>query len=436
MNANRKRNVIVGNSAACLAAVEAIRSRDKESGITIIAAEKCDAYSPVLTKYVISGKIARMDVFLVNKEFYEDNDIEILYGKKAVRLDPQKQHVILVDGTEVPYDQCLIATGSSPRWIGKREDTGAKIFGLKTIDDANNIVRAGKKAKRVLAIGAGAINLPVIESLANQGKETTVVEQMDMILPENADKACARIVEEEMRTRGIRLLCNTRVKELLSRGREVGVVTDSGEEIVGDMVLVGIGVVPNVDWLEGSGVRVERGVVVDDHCRTNFENVLAAGDVAAGTDLVTGEKGIIATWYTAVAMGNIAGLNMVGGNEVYEGSVREFVSHIFDFTLVMAGTIQDGSGETDRVLFHDEQGGHYRKILFRDGKVIGMLLLSRQDVLARTDEGGILVNLIRNRTPISAWREQFDSLMSIGKITMLAEAAGVDIGDQMALWAK
>ena len=88
------------------------------------------------------------------------------------------------------------------------------------------------------------------------------------------------------------------------------------------------------------------------------------------------------------------------------------------------------------MLFHDKRGGHYRKVLFRGDQVIGMLLLSRQDVLARTDEGGILVNLIRNRTPISAWREQFDSLMSIGKIAMLAEAVGIDISDQMALWSK
>ena len=436
MSGNKKRNVIVGNSAACLAAVKAIRSRDKASGITILAAENCDAYSPVLTKYVVSGKIARMDVFLVDKKFYKDHDIEIIYGKKAVGLDPQKQRVILTDGTEISYDQCLIATGSSPRWIGKREETKTPIFGLKTIDDANDIVKASKKAKKVVAIGAGAINLPVIESLAKEGKDTTVVEQMDMILPENADKPCAAIVEEEMRRRGIRLLCNTRVKELVKSGREVGVVTDSGEEILGDMVLVGIGVVPNIDWLEGSGVKIDRGVVVDEYCRTNFENVFAAGDAAAGTDLVTGEKGIIATWYTAVAMGNIAGFNMAGGNEVYEGSVREFVSHIFDFTLVMAGKIKNGSGETDKVLFHDKSGGHYRKILFREDQVIGMLLLSRQDVLARTDEGGILVNLIRSRTPVTAWRDQFDSLMSIGKIAMLAEAAGVDIGDQMTLWSK
>jgi NAD(P)H-nitrite reductase large subunit len=436
MTRNGKSNVIVGNSAACLAAVKAIRSQDKTANITIVAAENCDAYSPVLTKYMVSGKIARMDVFLVNKEFYKENNIEILYGKRAMGLDPQKQHVVLEDGTKVPYDQCLIATGSSPRWIGKREDTAGSFFGLKTIDDANNIVRASKKANKVVAIGAGAVNLPVIESLAKQGKETTVIEMMDTILPENADKTCAGIVEEEMRSRGIRLLCNTRVKELITRGREVGVLTDSGEEIVGDMVLVGIGVVPNVSWLAGSGVKIERGVVVDHHCRTNFENVFAAGDVAAGADLMTGQKDIIATWYTAIAMGKIAGLNMAGGSENYEGSVREFVSHIFDFTLVMAGAIKDGSGETDKVVFHDEKGGHYRKILFRDDQVIGMLLLSRQHVLARTDEGGILVNLIRNRTPISAWRDQFDSLMSIGKIAMLAEAAGVDIVDQIALWSK
>lgn len=436
MTTSKKRHVIVGNSAACLSAIKAIRSRDKESGITVVAAENCDAYSPVLTKYVVSGKIARMDVFLGSKEYYKENNIEILHGKKAVGLDPQNQEVALVDGTKVPYDRCLIATGSSPRWIGERKEGGAKIFGLKTINDANNIVRASKKAQKVVAIGAGAINLPVIESLAKEGKETTVVEMMDMILPENADKPCAGIVEGEMRNRGIRLLCKTRVKELNARGSEVAVLTDSGEEIVGDMVLVGIGVVPNVDWLAGSGIKIERGVVVDDHCQTNVENVFAAGDVAAGADLVTGQKDIIATWYTAVAMGNSAGVNMAGGNEVYEGSVREFVSHIFDFTLVMAGTIKDGSGETDKVLFHDKKGGHYRKILFRDDQVIGMLLLSRQHVLARTDEGGILVNLIRNRTPISAWREQFDSLMSIGKIAMLAEAVGIDISNQMALWSK
>jgi nitrite reductase (NADH) large subunit len=436
MTAKKVSNVIVGNSAACLSAVKAIRSRDKQSKITIIAAENCNAYSPVLTKYVISGKIARMDVFLVNKKFYKDNGVQVIYGKTAVGLDPQKQYVILMDGTRVPFDQCLIATGSSPRRIGKRESKGASIFGLKTVDDASHIVRTSKKAKKIVAIGAGAINLPVIESLAKQEKETIIVEQMDMILPENADQPCARIVEEEIRTRGIRLLLNTRVEELISGRRGVGVVTNSGEEIIGDMVLMGIGVVPNVDWLKESGVEVARGVVVDDHCRTNFKNIFAAGDAAAGTDLITGQKEIIATWYTAVEMGKIAGLNMAGGNEVYQGSVREFVSHIFDFTLVMAGKIKDGSGETDKVLFHDKKGGHYRKILFKEGRVIGMLLLSRQNVLARTDEGGILTNLIRNRTPISALREQFDSLMSIGKISMLANAAAIDIGDQIALWSK
>jgi len=397
----RARQVIIGNSAAGLSAIKAIREVERLCPITLISAENCQAYSPVLLTYYLSDRMVRDDLFIVDDDFYKRNQIKTMFGSKVIGLDALKQMVHLEDGKVVEYDNLLIATGASPMSLDGSGDRRANVLPLRTIEDTERILTLAKKAKEAVIVGTGLIGLQVGDALIKKEIKPTFVEWAEHMFPENVDADCASILQREIEAQGISVFLGKRVKEIKQRGEKAVVISDSGEEWIADIVVVAIGLKANIRLLNSSGVKVKRGILVDERMRTNIENIFAAGDVAEGENLVTGKKEVLATWGNAVKQGRIAGLNMAGHQQRFEGGLKEGVASVFGLTIATLGlskASEDNGLEELRFLDHEQKV--YRKILLDDNKVVGAILLGK------TGDAGIIGNLIRNRVDISPWKDE------------------------------
>ena len=395
----KRRQVIVGNSAAGLSAIKGIREVDHSCPITLISVEECNAYSPVALTHYLKGEISKRDLFIVGKDFYRKNAVQTLFGNRAIEVDPFRQVVRLEQGKKVKYDNLLIATGALAIRLNHSGHTPPRVFSLRTLSDADKIGACARTAKDVIVIGAGLIGLQVADAIFKKGIKLTVLEWSAQVLPEIVDADCATLIQKEIEGRGISVLLGKKVKEIRKRGRKVVVMTDSGGEEIADMVVVGIGVRPNTDLVNGSGIKVNRGILVDGMMQTNFDNIFAAGDVAEGENIVTGKMEVLPNWSNACKQGRIAGLNMAGCRQKYEGGLKETITTIFGLTVAGIGVSKasEGGGLTES-RFSDPERKLYRKILLSDNRVAGAVLLGR------VMDAGILKNLIRNKKDISFWR--------------------------------
>ena len=407
-----KIHVIIGNSAAGLSAIRALRRMGDSGTILLVSAEDCNAYSPVLTTYYIAGQIKRSDMFMVDDGFYKVFDVQRLFGRRAVGIDPEKRLVHLDNRSNLPYDNLLIASGASARPL-KNVDTDALEFvsTLRTIRDADKIEKATEKAREIVFIGAGLVSLQIIKAILGKGKRLTLVVGSYQILSQQMDSEGAAIIQEKLEAQGISILFGRRVERIDRKGDRVHVLTNFNEVLTADLVVVGKGVKPNLNMVENTGIKMRDGILVDDQMRTTLEDVFASGDVAEGKNTITGQMEVIATWSNACAQGEIAGMNMAGCPAKRKGQFRENVTTILGTSVVSIGLSRPEEGQF-KVLSHvDVKHGVYRK-LFLDGSIlVGALLLGK------IDDAGVIRHCIANRLDVSPWQEEIATgLLDFGNI--------------------
>ncbi|MFC2045399.1 NAD(P)/FAD-dependent oxidoreductase [Chloroflexota bacterium] len=397
----KTKQVIVGNSAAALSALKAIREVEPLCPITLISKESCEAYSPVTLTYYLKGWIPREDLFIVNSDFYEMHHVETLLGNEATVVDPLLRMVRLKNGKNVEYDNLLIATGASPSGLEISGDGLNSVFFVRTMKDAENILKFAQDVKDIIVIGAGLIGLQVSDALFREKYKFTIIERSKQVLPELIDADCSAILQKEIEAHGITVLLKKRIKIIEKTGKKATVISDSGEELNADMVIIGIGIQSNTSLVNDSNIMVNRGILVDNQMRTNINNIFAAGDVSEGENLITGKKEVIPTWSNACRQGRVAGLNMAGCEYRYEGGFKETITTMFGFTVASIGLTEASEGNgMEELKLSNPSNMSYRKIILADNRVIGAILLGR------TTDAGILSNFIGNRKDISLWREE------------------------------
>ena len=395
------RQVIVGNSAAGINAIRAIRESNRPCDIVLVSAEKCNAYSPVMITHYLSGEISVEQMFIVDSHFYEENDVETIFGDKAIGLEPSKQIVHLESGMKVTYDNLLIATGTSPRSLPGEPIEASNVLSVWTLGDAEKVSELAKKAREIIVIGGGLIGLQVADALCKDGVQLTILESLGQILSRNADADCAKIIQDEMESRGVSILCSVNVTGIENRGEKAVVILDSDQELAADMVIINIGVDANIGWLQGSGIRVNRGVLVDEFMRATFGNIFAAGDVTEIRNVVTGQTDVLPGWGAACIQGRVAGANMVGQPETYPGSLMENITTLFGLPLATVGLVRATDGySTEEIQFSDPQQIMYRKILVGENRIVGAILLGM------AEDAGVIRNLILNKVDVSIWKDE------------------------------
>jgi len=384
--------VIIGNSAAGLSAARALRGQDCQGKITVISDEPTFGYSRVLLPLYIGGRIRKKNMIIAPREFYTHLKIRLFRSSPVEGIDPKEQRVHVRDGKKIPYDRLLIATGSSPRGLDVPGKDLQGIHYLRKIADAEAIRRELSSSRGpVLLVGGGLIGVKTLQVLIGKKRKIHMVISSDQVLSQMLDKTASDFFLESFRAKGVDVHLPTDVRAFFGKERIEGALLSQGTTLPCSMAIVGKGVEPNVDPFRETALRLNRGIVVDQHLATDLPHVYAAGDVAEPWDLLQKKNLGNAIWPLALEEGRIAGLNMAMVPVTFRGSMRMNAVEIMGIKAVSAG-----EAEGDRVLkFHGRGEPVYRKLVFSGGRLIGFLLVG--DI----DGAGILTSLIRSESQVS-----------------------------------
>lgn len=398
--------VIVGNSVAAVGAIRAIRELDQDGNITVISRERHNIYGRPLISYLLGGLITEKRMSYLPDNFYEQNRINLLLDSEVVAVDAKGKKVKLASGDTVPYDKLLLATGGDP-FVPPIDGMADKdrIFTFTTWDDAAKLKGISADINRAVVIGGGLIGLKAAEGLNLLNKSVTVVELADRVLSSAFDRPAGKIVARKMKANGIDVITEDTVIRIEGEGGEItGVTLKSGDFILCDTVIVAIGVRPAASFLKGSGIEVNRGIVVDGTMATSVKDVYAAGDVAEAADFFTGQKNPMPIWPDAYIQGDIAGTAMAGGAKTYEGGLAMNSIEFFKVSTISMGVTNPADPDNyDIHTYQDIQNYQYRKIVLQNNRLVGAVLVGS------VDRAGIFAGLIKEKIDMAPF---MDSLLS------------------------
>lgn len=329
--------VIVGASLAGASAAIALREQSADATVTLIGAEDGLPYErPPLSKGYLRGAVP-FDTLLVRPaEFYSAQHIDTRFGARVTGIDSGRRIVHVADGGRVPYDALLIATGAHNRQAQMPGIALEGVHGLRDIRDADRLRAEMRPGRKAVVVGMGFIGCEVAASLRHEGLDVTAIEPGATPLARILGEAVGATLATLHESYGVRTIFNDSVAAIEGTRRVEAVTTKRGLRIPCDFVVVGIGVEPTVDFLEGSGVHVDNGVVVDEYCATNVAGIHAAGDVANHYHPVFGRHLRVEHWQNAMRQGANAAKNMLGQRVPYD-EIPWFWSDQYDANIQYAG---------------------------------------------------------------------------------------------------
>ncbi len=383
-----KHYVIIGNGVAAAGCIEGIRSVDTEGSITVISAENHPVYCRPLISYYLEHKTDPERMNYRTPTFYADNGVTVLYGRSAEKIDAKTRQITLNTGETLPYDALCNATGSSPFVPPmKGLETVEKRFSFMTLDDTFALEKAITPESRVLIIGAGLIGLKCAEGLHGRVKAITVCDLAPRVLSSILDDTCAAMMQKHLEANGISFLLGNSAKEFKGNAA----LMQNGETVEFDVLVLAVGVRPNTALIKDAGGNVNRGILVDDTCKTSLQDVYAAGDCTEYRDISAGTDKIMALMPNAYMQGHTAGVNMAGGAAVFDNAIPMNSIGFFGLHCHTAGSQPEGCE-----MFEEADEHHIKRLFVKDDKLTGFMLLGH---MHRT---GIYTALIRNQTPLSS----------------------------------
>ncbi|WP_229052638.1 NAD(P)/FAD-dependent oxidoreductase [Aeromicrobium sp. Leaf350] len=375
------RLVVVGASLAGLRAVEAARKAGHEGPITLVGDEPHVPYDrPPLSKAYLDEGEPEPTTFREEEHLTGELGVELVLGQGATGLDTERQEV-RVGEERVPYDALVVATGARARTLPQAGSL-AGVHALRTLDDAVAVRRELDRGVKVVVVGAGFIGSEVASGARKRGLDVTVVEALETPLVRACGEAPGRWIAGLHERHGTRLLCGSGVADLHGSGSDGGgrveaVELTDGTVLPADLVVAGIGAIPNTEWLEGSGVELENGVVCDATLASSVPGVYAAGDVASWVNPVFDRRQRLEHWTSAAEQGAIAARNALDpANPTAYRTVPYFWSDWYDVRIQFVGTPQ-----ADEVLLvdGDPDAGERWVALYRSGdRLVGALTVNGQ----------------------------------------------------------
>ncbi|QKZ18635.1 NAD(P)/FAD-dependent oxidoreductase [Streptomyces chartreusis] len=368
---------VVGASLAGLSTVRALRTEGYDGGIVVVGEERHTPYDrPPLSKDFLKGAVDAGALALGDADEYADLDVQWLLGERAVRLDPATRSVVLAGGRQLRSDGVVVATGASPRTLpGTDGLTG--VHTLRTLDDAEALrAELLDGSPRVVVIGAGFIGAEVASTARLLGLDVTVVEALDIPLERQLGREMGLVCSSLHNDHGVRLLSGTGVAGLVGTGRVTGVRLVDGRLLPADVVVVGVGVRPNTDWLAGSGVRVDDGVVCDSGCSTDVPGVVAVGDVARCPNPFTGRHARIEHWSNATEQARTAARTLLTGVPAPAPlTAPYFWSDQYGVRIQVAGYVAPGA--EPEVVEGDVDSRTFTAVYRREGAPVAVLSLNQ-----------------------------------------------------------
>ncbi|MCG7866165.1 MAG: hypothetical protein B6D70_01915 [gamma proteobacterium symbiont of Stewartia floridana] len=392
--------VVIGAGPAGVTACDTLREQDPQCRITLIGGEPEPPYSRMAIPYVMVEKIEEHGTYLrQNDSHYAEQRIEMVDGP-VKRVDPQSRRVVLESGSEVAYDRLLIATGATPL---KPPIPGIDLPGVHncwTMADTRAIVERAKPGSSVVLIGAGFIGCIILEALVMRQVKLTVVEKAPRMVARMMDQVASELLQGWCESKGVDVHTNAGVTSISQQGDGLQLSVDNGETLTADLVITAMGVRANTEFLEGSGIEINDGIVVNSHFQSNFPDIYAAGDVAQGLDFSTGQNQVQAIQPTSVEHGRMAAINMVSDAAVeHRGSLN---MNVLDTLGLISSSFGQWMGvdNGEQAVLLDRENYRYLRLEFDGDYLVGA------SSLGHTQHIGVLRGLIRSRVPLGEWKKR------------------------------
>ncbi|MBI3467933.1 MAG: NAD(P)/FAD-dependent oxidoreductase [Planctomycetes bacterium] len=399
-----KKHVIIGGGPAGMHAVETIRKYETPAVSEIHLVSDEPPYSRMVIPYWMAGTIAEDHVLTSGDPYYRKDGVAAHVGRRVTKVEPAANRVMLDDGTPLAYDTLLIATGSS---AARPPIPGIDLPGvhnLWTLDDARAVMRITTPQSRILFVGAGFIGFIILNALFKRGNKLAVVEMERQVLPRMLDATGGRLVESWLKRVAVAVHTGTSVRSIAKKDGSLQATLGYGQTLDADAVIIATGIRPNIGFLTGSGIKTAEGILVDQHLRTDFPNIYAAGDCAQGPDLSTGQQQIHAIQPTAIDHGRVAGANMAGKNVAYRGSLLMNVLDVCGLQCASFGRWQGVPGGDHQEVVNEGRP-LYRKLLWDGDRIAGAVLLGPTGDVSNLNDLGMIKGFIQTQTPLGTWKQ-------------------------------
>jgi NADPH-dependent 2,4-dienoyl-CoA reductase/sulfur reductase-like enzyme len=391
-------HVIIGAGPAGVIAAETLRKAAPDDKVTIISDEKEPPYSRMALPYYLIDRIGEEGTYLRKSgEHFENSRIELVTDRVS-RIDSNGNSLDLASGGKLGFDKLLIAAGSSPI---SPPIPGMDLDGVHpcwTLEDARNIAGRAHKGANVVLMGAGFIGCIILEALAHRGVNLTVIEMEDRMVPRMMNHAAGNLIKDWCLAKGVNVHTSTRVESVEKSGKALKVALDNGKTLDADLVISATGVKANTGFLDGSGIKTDFGVLVNDRLQSSHPDVYAAGDICQGKDFSTGEYSVQAIQPTAADHGRIAALNMAGHDSRHQGSVNMNVLDTMGLISSSYGLWMGVDGGESAEL-NDPERYRYLCLQFEDDVLVGA------QSLGLTQHVGVLRGLIQTRLKLGQWKK-------------------------------
>jgi NAD(P)H-nitrite reductase large subunit len=366
--------VIIGDGVAGSSAAETIREEDPDAEITVVTEEGEPLYNRILIKEFAKGKLPEAPLSIHEEGWYAERDIDLRLNTVVTRIDTDDNAVHTHDGESIGYDKLLLAVGGTPAQLPVENSDAEGVHHFWTFQDARRIAEHASEADRGVIVGAGLLGIDFAAICGAQGVEADYLMRGECWWRYALSPEGAEIIHDGMREVGVtpRLESGVDHFETDDDGHLVAAIDGNGERYEAEFAGVAIGLSFNVELLDGTGIETDGGILVDEHMRTNLEDVYAAGDVTNFHDVILGERTQNGSWGSAKEQGSVAGMNMVNGHgtETFRWVPSYSITH-FDFPFLSFGHPTIGDEAVERK-YSDEE---YRRLTFKDGKLIGGVLI-------------------------------------------------------------
>ncbi|MBP2316418.1 nitrite reductase large subunit NirB [Azospirillum soli] len=391
---SRKRLVVVGNGMAGIRTLEELLAKAPgRFEITVFGAEPHPNYNRIMLSPVLAGEKTFEQIVLNGRDWYEANGITLFTGDPVESIDREKRTVTAMSGRTVAYDTLLIATGSTPFIIPVPGADRLGVVGFRDLADVETMLEAAAQGGRAVVIGGGLLGLEAANGLKVKGMDVTVVHLMDTLMERQLDRSAGTLLQRELERRGIAVLTGADTAEILGNSRVSGVRLKDGQVLPADLVVMAVGIRPNMALAKAAGLACGRGLQVDDAMRTSDPAIYAVGECVEHRGQT---YGLVAPLFE---MARVAADRLAGGEtSAYTGSVTATKLKVTGVDVFSAGDFSGGAGCED-IVFRDAARGVYKRVVVKGDRLLGAVLYGD------TKDGGWYFQMLKDGADVSAVRD-------------------------------
>jgi NAD(P)H-nitrite reductase large subunit len=363
------RHIIIGSGIAGTTAAEELRKLDATAEIVLIGEEHEVIYSRVLLPHYAKGIVPREKIFLKKETWYLDKDIEWLCGVRCEEIDTVNRHVVVSDGREIPYDKLLITVGAE---IHTLPYEGENVCYFQTLGDTEHLIaKIASCSGRGIAYGGSFIACELIDLFVHRGMKTVAAFRGPWMFSRILDAESGALVTAHLKRVGVDVRPGSETIESVCATSE-------------DIVAVGVGIAPELDWIRDAGIATNRGILANARLETNVADVYAAGDIAEFDDIVVGRRVMAGNWPSAQMQGRVAARNMAGTAEEFQ-NVSAYATNLAGLDIIAIGDTDRAASDSTIIVGSVDAGG-VTQLFVRSGKLVGATLVGRnRDRKAVTD---------------------------------------------------